>query len=131
MDITVASHVLEQIVAEAHAAAPHECCGILLGQGAQVSAAIPAPNIHPTPQTHFGIDPQALVDAHRAARHGGPDVLGYYHSHPNGAARPSAKDQAMAAGDGRIWAIIAGDDVTFWRDDPAVFAPLSYRQGSA
>jgi hypothetical protein len=32
----------------------------------------------------------------------------------------------MAAGDGRIWAIVSGDDVTFWCDDRDGFAPLPY-----
>jgi hypothetical protein len=33
----------------------------------------------------------------------------------------------MACGDGRVWAIVAGDDVAFWRDDTDGFAMLSYR----
>jgi len=32
----------------------------------------------------------------------------------------------MASGDGRIWAIVAPDGVTFWRDDEHGFAPLPY-----
>jgi proteasome lid subunit RPN8/RPN11 len=43
-------------------------------------------------------------------------VIGYFHSHPTGAPVPSATDRAMAARDGRIWAIIAGNDVRFWAD---------------
>ena len=98
----------------------------MLGEGERITAATPAANVHPDPETHFEIDPQALVDAHRQARQGGSQVLGYYHSHPNGFARPSATDAAMAAGDGAIWAIIAADGVTFWRDGGAGFTPLPY-----
>lgn len=111
----------------ARAAHPDEACGLLLGEGMRITAARPAANIHPTPQTHFEIDPQALIDAHRAARDGGPQVLGYYHSHPTGDPVPSATDRAMAAGDGRIWAIIAGHEMALWHDDAAGFVPLSYR----
>jgi hypothetical protein len=32
----------------------------------------------------------------------------------------------MASADGRIWAIVGGGDVTFWRDDEDGFAKLSY-----
>jgi hypothetical protein len=33
----------------------------------------------------------------------------------------------MATGDGRVWAIVGEDAVTFWRDDEDGFAKLSYR----
>ena len=110
----------------AHAAAahPHEACGILLGEGEWITQAIATANVHPNPQTHFEIDPQALIDAHRAARAGGPDVIGYYHSHPAGEAAPSATDRACARGDGKVWAIVAGDAVAFWRDGGQGFTAL-------
>jgi proteasome lid subunit RPN8/RPN11 len=94
--------------------------------GLRIEGLIPARNVHPSPRTHFEIDPQALIDAHRTMRRGGPAIVGYYHSHPHGAAEPSATDQAQASGDGRVWAIVAQGDVTFWRDDEDGFARLSY-----
>ncbi|MCB2088439.1 MAG: Mov34/MPN/PAD-1 family protein [Sphingomonadaceae bacterium] len=124
--IEVVARLVDQLLAESATTHPHECCGLLLGQGARITAIQPAANVHPQPETHFEIDPQALIDAHRAARQGGPQVLGYYHSHPVGGAEPSATDGAMAAGDGRIWAIIAADRVNFWRDGEEGFEALSY-----
>lgn len=131
MQIVLSSKVVADLVAAARAAHPREACGLLLGQNRAGHAAIiearPAANIHPEPATHFEICPQALIDAHRAAREPGAlQVLGYYHSHPTGAARPSATDQREAAGDGRIWAIIAGDAVRLWRDGEDGFAALSF-----
>jgi proteasome lid subunit RPN8/RPN11 len=126
MQIEVTSEALSQMRAHAAAAHPHEACGILLGEGTRITAAIEARNVHPAPETHFEIDPQALIDAHRAARNGGAQVLGYYHSHPTGPAAPSATDRACAAGDGRVWAILAGEDVTFWRDGEAGFTALPF-----
>lgn len=120
----VTSEVIATLLEEARKALPDECCGILLGRDGAILEVRPAANVHPSPARHFEIDPQALVDAHRAARAGGPDVIGYYHSHPNGLAAPSATDREMAAGDGRVWAIVAVGDVTFWRDDKAGFVPL-------
>ncbi len=123
----VTSSVLDRLREEATGAVPLECCGILLGLGERIEVLVPARNIHPTPATHFEIDPQTLIDAHRAERAGGPQVLGFYHSHPQGPAHPSATDAAMTTGDGRIWAIIGKDgDVTFWRDGKKGFEALSY-----
>jgi hypothetical protein len=39
---------------------------------------------------------------------------------------PSATDCDHAAGDGRIWAIVAKAEIGFWMDGPAGFAALSY-----
>ena len=126
MGLLVTRDVVELLIAEAGEADPFECCGILLGTGARVSVACPARNVHPEPQTHFEIDPQALIDAHRAARAGGPQVLGYYHSHPAGPPHPSAIDRAEAAHDGLIWAIVCEDAIGWWRDTPDGFTALPY-----
>ena len=126
MEWTVTSAVLAVMRAEAAAAHPLECCGLLLGQACAIVQAVPAANVAAEPVRRFEIDPAALIAAHRAARGGGLQVLGYYHSHPTGDARPSATDQAMAAGDGRVWAILAGCDICWWADDEAGFAPLSW-----
>lgn len=127
--ITVSPGLIAQLLARAEQAAPLECCGLLLGHGTQVDAAQAAANVAPDPARHFELDPQALIDAHRRARAGGPQVLGYYHSHPGGQARPSPTDQAQAAGDGAVWAIVGSGDVTFWRDDKAGFTQLPIAPG--
>jgi predicted GIY-YIG superfamily endonuclease/proteasome lid subunit RPN8/RPN11 len=128
--IEITSEALAAMRAHAAAAHPHEACGILLGEGARITAAVPTANVHPAPETHFEIDPQALIDAHRAARSGAaPQVVGYYHSHPHGPPEPSATDRASATGDGRIWAIVAGEETRFWKDGKQGFAALSFSIG--
>ncbi len=128
--ITMTAAVQSAILEAAAAAAPREACGLLLGHGAHIHTAKLAANIHPQPLRHFEIDPAALIAAHKSARAaattGGPQVLGYFHSHPNGLARPSATDAAGASADGRIWAIAAAGMVSLWRDCPSGFEPLSY-----
>lgn len=129
MNIEVTSLVIAAMRRAAAQAHPEEACGILLGkdkgEGACITALLPAPNVHSNPKTHFEIDPQTLVDAHRAAREGGPLVLGYFHSHPIGEAHPSATDEEMAAGDGAIWAIAGSGEIRFWSSNPKGFEPLS------
>ena len=121
----VSRAALERMRAEAEASAPEECCGLLLGNEA-LEEARPALNVAADRRCRFEIDPQALVDAFRTARRGGPQVIGYYHSHPDGPDGPSAIDRALAAGDGKVWAVVGPHDVTFWRDDGQGFARLSY-----
>jgi len=125
MTLRVTRAALERMRAAAGDAAPEECCGLLLGHET-IDEARPAANVAPDPLRLFEIDPQALIDAHRAARSGGPELRGYYHSHPASPLEPSIIDRAMAAGDGKVWAIVGEGDVTFWRDDEAGFAPLPY-----
>jgi proteasome lid subunit RPN8/RPN11 len=127
MAIELTSGALATLLAEAAKAHPLECCGLLLGQGNRIDRAMPCANVHPQPGRHFEVDPAALIAAHRAARAGGPEVLGYYHSHPGGSAEPSATDRAMASGDGRVWAIVAGGAVGWWRDGPQGFVGLDHR----
>lgn len=125
LELTSGGHAT--LLQEAAAAHPRECCGLLLGEGLRISEVRPAANVHPLPERHFEIDPAALIAAHRAARSGGPQVLGYYHSHPTGRAEPSATDRAQTSGDGRIWTIIAQGKVLCWRDEPDGFAALPLR----
>ena len=119
--------VLATVIAEAARVHPEEVCGLLLGTGSEITWAVVCINVHPTPRTHFEIDPSALIAANKAARAGGPELLGYYHSHPIGSTTPSATDRADASHDGKVWAIVAGGEVRFWRDLADGFEPLSSR----
>jgi len=131
--ITVSLEVLDEIRLSGEAAKPLEACGLLVGyasdqasyEGIVITQVIETRNAHPTPETHFEIEPQALINAYREERDGGPQLIGYFHSHPVGEPVPSATDQAQAPRDGRIWAIVAGDDVRFWQDLPGGFKPVA------
>lgn len=127
MQIEVTSGAMATLLAESARTAPNEACGLLLGREGRITEARPAANVHPDPRRHFEIDPAALIAAHRAARSGGPQVLGYWHSHPVGGTHPSATDQAHASQDGRIWAIVAQGRIGFWRDGAHGFEALSTR----
>jgi len=127
MVIEVTSGAIATLREEASRSAPLECCGLLLGQGFRIDRAVPAANVHPEPDRHFEIEPQALIDAFRSERNGGPEVIGYYHSHPNGHPLPSATDCAHAGGEGRVWAIVAAGDVRFYHDGKTGFEALPSR----
>lgn len=134
-DLLVTSGAMATLLEQAAAAAPEECCGLLIsdvitdtceGVVVRIDRAEPARNVAADPLTTFEIDPATLLCAHKMARAGGLRLVGYYHSHPNGRAAPSPCDQEMASGDGRVWAILANAEVTFWQDAPSGFEPLSY-----
>lgn len=126
MELRVTRAVIEHIRAAAAGAAPEECCGLLFGTRGVIRHAQRTKNVAADRRRHFEIDPQALVDAHRAARAGGPAIVGYYHSHPTGQPEPSATDRAHAPHDGNVWAIAAQGAVAFWRDDEEGFVALPY-----
>ncbi|MEZ5709634.1 MAG: M67 family metallopeptidase [Blastomonas sp.] len=130
MDIRISRSLHERLMTAAREAMPAECCGLLLGAGDTVEAIAPAANVSASPLVRFEIDPAVLIAAERRARNGGPQVLGYYHSHPDGSLLPSAEDAARAACDGRLWMIIANGRASLWRNAPGgahrdVFEPLA------
>ncbi|QUT04207.1 M67 family metallopeptidase [Sphingobium phenoxybenzoativorans] len=114
MIVRISRSLLDRIVALA-GAEDAEICGLLLGKGAECTGIVPAANVAQDPAVHFEIDPAVLIAAHRAARGGGSAVIGHYHSHPSGAAEPSATDAAAARPDGALWLIVAGGGCRLWR----------------
>jgi proteasome lid subunit RPN8/RPN11 len=87
----------EEIHAHLCAAYPEEGCGVLLGReagGARViERVVPFENRRADERDHrYLIAPEQLLEAEREAREAGLDVVGFFHSHPDHAAAPSAFD---------------------------------------
>lgn len=94
--------VLEAILAHARAAAPEEACGILAGraEGASrvVAQAIPVRNAHEEPRVGYRLDPEEQLRAIlRIEDDPSLELVGFYHSHPQGPAAFSATDRAEAS----------------------------------
>lgn len=121
-----------RIAAEAGAAFPRECCGLIEGiyegEIARVLALHPTANYCPDPG-RFEIDPAAHLRLLRTLRGTGRDIIGCYHSHPGGRAEPSRRDGADMRGEGFVWVIaaLAGPDtpVAFAAFDGGTFQALS------
>ena len=94
--MTIASAVVEEVIAHARECEPRECCGILLGHANDIVVAIRARNIAEQPNARFLIDPKDHIDARRTARARQLDIIGFYHSHPHSHAYPSTTDLAEA-----------------------------------
>lgn len=96
----------DKMITEARAAAPTECCGVLLGLDGRIVDAVPGRNVAETPRTRYQLDPQDHFNAIRAARRAGLQVVGFYHSHPHSAAAPSETDLAEANYPGYLYVIV-------------------------
>ena len=101
-----------QLLAEAHAAYPKECCGLIEGvrhaDGIEVLALHPARNLA-AGNDRFEIDPTEHIGLLKRLRGSGREIVGCYHSHPGGTAEPSETDRAGAGEDGFVWLIVAID----------------------
>lgn len=80
---------------------PEECCGVLIGRchsGATfVERVLSVGNEREdSRQNRYLISPETVLAAHKEARSVGLEVVGYYHSHPDHPAEPSAFDRENA-----------------------------------
>jgi proteasome lid subunit RPN8/RPN11 len=79
---------------------PHECCGLMLGrfgehrQTVEVHELMSVDNDREQTERHnrYTIPPKTFMRAEKRARAEGLEVIGFYHSHPDVAAVPSAYD---------------------------------------
>lgn len=100
--LTLTDDARAEIVRHGEASYPHECCGVLLGTDAggarRVERVLAIENRWEAAERghRFLIGPDDVLRAERTARRDGLDVLGFYHSHPDDAARPSTFDRDHA-----------------------------------
>lgn len=117
----------DQIVREALAAHPSECCGLIEGtyikEEARALACHPTSNLSPDSDS-FEIDPARHIELLRSLRGRGREILGCYHSHPNGRAEPSPRDLAQAADENFLWLIAAGQDLRAFVHADRAFHPV-------
>ncbi len=89
--IRVRAEILRRLLEEARRAPARECCGLLAGLDAVISAIFPAANALAS-ATEFEIAPAELFRLFRQMREAGLEHLGVYHSHPRGENAPSPRD---------------------------------------
>ncbi|MCL6431847.1 MAG: M67 family metallopeptidase [Anaerolineae bacterium] len=95
------SQALRQIARHAAAEYPAECCGLLVGRGDEVRTASAVRNLLGGERCdRFELDPVGHVQVWERAHANGEDVIGCYHSHPDGQAQPSSIDRRLARGFG-------------------------------
>jgi proteasome lid subunit RPN8/RPN11 len=94
--IRVQDGVLFALRAHAQCDPDHEQCGLLAGRDGAITRVLHAHNIAGNPATQYEIAPAELFRLMREMRSAGLQLLGIYHSHPQGANAPSRTDIARA-----------------------------------
>ncbi len=89
--VRIRREVLERLRVEALRDPAMECCGLLAGRDGVITTIYPATNALAS-ATHFEIAPQELFERFREMRAAGLELLGIYHSHPQGQNQPSRRD---------------------------------------
>jgi proteasome lid subunit RPN8/RPN11 len=88
---------------------PDEACGILLGRRAETDDAVvqvvACGNVDPEPGRRYSIAPEELIATQKRAREQGMQILGFYHSHPDHPAEPSATDLREANWTGYVYLV--------------------------
>ena len=102
---------MSKIVSHAERAYPNESCGLLVGERRAGHVFIRevhgSANMAITPENQFEIDPQLRFDLERRTRQEELDLVGVYHSHPDGEASPSQTDIQRAWESSLVWLITA------------------------
>ena len=109
MTLRLPGTLADEIRRHGEAAYPAECCGALIGralgeqdQGVTMGATKevlrlwPAVNRRTDDLHRYLIAPDDLRRLEHEVREGGEEIVGYYHSHPDHPARPSAFDTEHA-----------------------------------
>ena len=109
--ILLTKHQMNKILSHSEGAYPEECCGLLVGQrrcsDIHVCEVHESTNIADMPVDRFEIDPQLRFDLERRMRGENLDLVGVYHSHPDGPASPSQTDIERAWESNLVWLITA------------------------
>jgi proteasome lid subunit RPN8/RPN11 len=89
--LEVYGHVLKEMVQHALRERPNECCGLLLGKKGIIEESQPCTNERESP-VEFSIPAEELFEFFRRLRQENKELMGIYHSHPNGKPVPSDRD---------------------------------------
>lgn len=108
IELTRRAH--DALVDHALDAAPSEACGVLGGsfdrEVSRVRRVEPAENAAPVPEYEYAIDPTEQLVLMERIEGAGDDVVGFYHSHPDGPPGPSQTDADGATWPDRSYVII-------------------------
>lgn len=123
MTLILPTDLREATIEHAREGSPQEVVGLLAGDRSEerstVTRRYPAENAAETPRTRYEIAPAEELALLKRIEAAGLDVVGFYHSHPEGPPAPSETDARLAAWPGHSYVIVslAGEEpqVGSWR----------------
>jgi len=120
-------HLRDQILREAQTAHPSECCGLIEGilykEEARGLACHPIRNLAQA-NDRFELDPAQHIELLKRLRGTGHEIIGCYHSHPNGRPEPSATDLEGASDTNFLWLIAADKTLSAFVHSGGAFHPV-------
>ena len=123
MQLRISSEHLQQLAELGTDCYPEEACALLVGMGNNVSEIIISKNIASEPRRYFEIDPTVRIKAEKQCRKDDCAVIGVFHSHPDGDAKPSKTDEKMIYEPDLFWIIASVDKEN--KTEIAAFYPSS------
>lgn len=94
--VRILKSVAAEVLRQARVEPRRECCGLLAGREGVITRIFPATNVAASTANNYEIAPGELFALMRAMRAGGVELMGIYHSHPNGMKEPSLRDVERA-----------------------------------
>lgn len=93
---------------------PEEACALLVGRWVNgkllVRRVVKTLNIAENKLKFFEVDPSMRIKLERDLRTEQDEIIGVFHSHPNGLAKPSTSDAKMIVEKHFLWLIAAVDE---------------------
>lgn len=117
---------------------PAEVCGVLGGNRADdefhIECSIRVTNTAETPRSRYRLDPAEHLAAMERIEEADREVVGFYHSHPDGPPTPSPIDRADATWPGALYVIVAPNNEPVigawrWEGTAECFESLAVRRG--
>ena len=106
LKLEIPGHIFEDMLEQARAEAPVECCGILAGRHGRAEKLYKMANAEHRCD-HFMMEPEQQFEAIKDIRSSSLDMLAIYHSHPGTPARPSAEDIRLALTPNVVYVILS------------------------
>ena len=108
MTVSITKAQVNEIIAHAREAAPHECCGLIGGTSEGSGQTVyRLRNVAANSLVTYEAAPEDLFSAQRAMRERGEQLLAIYHSHPRSAdPTPSETDVRLAYYPSAVYLIV-------------------------
>ena len=104
--ITIPQNIFDDMIAHCREGYPNEACGILAGRGREVSRLFRMRNVESSPVSYL-MDSKEQFEVMKSLREERLSIVALFHSHPDSAAYPSAKDVALAFYEDSAYVIVS------------------------